>query len=145
MYIQTSVRYDKMHENGFVKRTTDVYLVDALSFTEAEARTIEEVKPFISGEYTVSAAKKTKVAEIFWDESGDRWYQVRVAFITIDEKTGAEKRNVSVIMVQAQSFAHAYENFKAGMTGTMSDYEIVSIAETPILDVFKANTTESDD
>lgn len=137
-WFKTSVRFDKMLENGTVKKVTEPYLVDALSFTEAEARIIEEVTPYISGEFTVSAVKKSKIAEIFWDESGDRWYQVKVAFITIDEKTAAEKRTASVIMVQASDFDNALANFKDGMKGTMADFEIISIAETNIMDVYKA-------
>lgn len=141
-WIKTSVRFDKTMENGAIKRVTEPYLVDALSFTEAEARIIEEVTPFISGEFTVSAVKKSKVSEIFWDESGDRWYQVKSAFITIDEKTGAEKRSNTVFMVQASNFKNAYDNFMQGMKGTIADFEIISITETPIMDVFKAKLTE---
>ncbi len=118
------------------------YLVDALSFTEAEARITEEQKPFISGEFTVSAIKSTKIAEIFWDETGDRWYLVKVAFITIDEKTASEKRSVSQILVQAANFRHALERFEEGMKGTMADYEIVSINETPLMDVYKMKVVD---
>lgn len=141
-WIKTSVRFDKTMENGAIKRVTEPYLVDALSFTEAEARIIEEVTPFISGEFTVSAVKKSKVSEIFWDETGDRWYQVKSAFITINEKTGAEKRSTAVFMVQASDFKGAYENFMQGMKGTMADFEIIGITETPIMDVFKAKLAE---
>lgn len=141
-WIKTSVRFDKTMENGAIKRVTEPYLVDALSFTEAEARIIEEVTPFISGEFTVSAVKKSKVSEIFWDESGDRWYQVKSAFITIDEKTGAEKQSNTVFMVQASDFKNAYDNFMQGMKDTMADFDIISITETPIMDVFKAKLTE---
>jgi len=141
-WIKTSVRFDKTMENGAIKRVTEPYLVDALSFTEAEARIIEEVTPFISGEFTVSAVKKSKVSEIFWDESGDRWYQVKAAFITINEKTGAEKRSKTVFLVQASDFKSAYDNFMQGMKGTMADFEIIGITETAIMDVFKAKLTE---
>ena len=137
-WIKTSVRFDKIMENGAVKKVTEPYLVDALSFTEAEARIIEEVTPFISGDFTVSAVKKSKISEIFRDDMGDKWYLVKVAFITIDEKTAAEKRSVSQILVQANDFANAVENFKDGMKGTLADFEIVSVAETPIIDVFNA-------
>lgn len=141
-WIKTSVRFDKTMENGAIKRVTELYLVDALSFTEAEARIIEEVTPFISGEFTVSAVKKSKVWEIFWDETGDRWYQVKSAFITINEKTGVEKRSIVVFMVQAIDLKNAYDNFMQGMKGTMADFEIVGITETPIMDVFKAKVAE---
>lgn len=141
-WIKTSVRFDKTMENGAIKRVTEPYLVDALSFTEAEARIIEEVTPYISGEFTVSAVNKSKVSEIFWDASGDRWYQVKAAFITINEKTGAEKRSKTVFMVQASDFKSAYDNFMQGMKGTMADFEIIGITETAIMDVFKAKLAE---
>ncbi len=141
-WIKTSVRFDKIMQNGTVKKVTEPYLVDALSFTEAEARIIEKVTPFISGDFTVSAVKKSKISEIFRDNSGDKWYLVKVAFITIDEKTAAEKRSVSQILVQANDFANAVENFKDGMKDTLADFEIVSVAETPIIDVFNAKHSE---
>lgn len=141
-WIKTSVRFDKTMENGAIKKVTEPYLVDALSFTEAEARIIEEVTPYISGEFTVSAVKKSKVSEIFWDETGDRWYQVKSSFITINEKTGAEKRSTAVFMVQASDFKNAYDNFMQGMKGTMADFDIISITETAIMDVFKAKLAE---
>ncbi len=126
-----------MTENGSVKKVTEPYLVDALSFTEAEARIIEEQTPYISGEFSVSAVKRSKISEIFYDETGDKWYLVKVAFITIDEKTGVEKRSISQLLVQAKDFRSAFENFVEGMKSTLADYEIVSINETPIMDVYK--------
>ncbi|MBO4996260.1 MAG: DUF4494 domain-containing protein [Muribaculaceae bacterium] len=137
-WFECKVRYDKMMENGMIKKVNEPYLVDALSFTEAEARIIEEQTPFISGEFSVSAVKRTKISEIFWDDSADKWYLVKVAFITIDEKTAAEKKTTSLILVAGNDFKGAYDNFMEGMKGTMADFDIVSIAETPIMDVYKA-------
>lgn len=136
IWFECKVRYDKMQENGAVKKVNEPYLVDALSFTEAEARIIEEMTPFISGEFTISAVKKTKISEIFWDDTADRYYMVKVNFITVDEKTAVEKKSSSFILVQASDFPGALDNFTAGMKGTMADYEIASITETPIMDVY---------
>lgn len=141
-WFECKVRYDKLQENGAAKKVNEPYLVDALSFTEAEARITEEQRPFISGEFDVSAVKRTKIAEIFFNEAGDRWYMVKVAFITIDEKTAAEKRTASLILVQASTFKEAFENFVKGMEGTMADYEIVSITETPLMDVYKMKVVD---
>ncbi len=141
-YIETKVSYDKILENGVNKRVSEPYLVDALSFTEAEARITEEVSPFISGEFSVSAVKKSNISELFLDSTGDRWYKVKVAFITMDEKSGAEKRKASYILVQASSFKEAYDNFVEGMKGTVADYEIASITETAIMDVYLAKPAE---
>ena len=140
-WFECKVRYDKVQDNGSVKKVNEPYLVDALSFTEAEARIIEEQTPFISGDFSVSAVKRTKISEIFYDEGGDRWYLAKVAFITIDEKSGVEKKTNTFILVQATDFRNAVENFTKGMADTMADYEIVSIAETPLMDVYRAKLT----
>ncbi len=135
-WFECKVRFDKMQENGTVKRVNEPYLVDALSFTEAEARIIEELTPFISGEFSVSAVKRTKITEIFWDETGDRWYMVKVAYLIIDEK-GNEKKSSTFILVQASDFRGAFENFVKNMETGMADYEIQSITETPLMDVYR--------
>lgn len=128
-----------MQENGVIKKVNEPYLVDALTFTEAEARIVEEMKPYISGEYTISSEKKTKISEIFFNDGADRFYLVKVNFITLDENTGIEKKKVSQILVQASDFEDAVDKFKEGMKGSMADYEIGSISETMIMDVFGAN------
>lgn len=142
-WFECKARYDKMMENGVLKKVTEPYMVDALSFTEAEARIIEELTPFVSGEFVVSAVKKTKISEIFWDDSADKWYLVKVAFITIDEKTAVEKKSISQILVAGTDFKGAYDNFMEGMKGTMADFDIVSINETAIMDVYKAKLSNS--
>lgn len=138
-WIETKVKYEKTLENGAKKKVTEPYLVDALSFAEAEARIIEEVTPFIQSDFKVEAVKRTNISEIFSSEevSADKFYKVKSAFITLDEKTGAEKRSNANYLVQAESFENALSNFKAGMKGTIGDFEIVSIAETAIVDVIK--------
>lgn len=138
-WFECKVRYDKMMENGVVKKVNEPYLVDALSFTEAEARIIEEQTPFISGDFSVSAVKRTKISEIFRDDTADKWYLAKVAFITIDEKTAAEKRTVSQILVAGSDFKGAYDNFMDGMKGTLADFELVALTETPLMDVYAAN------
>ena len=82
LWFECKVKYDRMQENGMVKKVNEPYLVDALSFTEAESRIIEEVKPFISGDFSISAVKKTKISEIFFDETADKYYMVKVNFMT---------------------------------------------------------------
>ena len=139
LWFECKVRYDKMMENGMVKKANEPYLVDALTFTEAEARIVEEMKPYISGEYSISSEKKTKISEIFFNQAGDRYYQVKVNFVTLDEKSGTEKKTSTLILVQASDFEDALKQFQQGMKGTMADYEIASIAETMIMDVFPAD------
>lgn len=143
-YFLSTVRYDKVMENGLQKTVNEQYLFDALSFTEAEARTIEELKPYISGEFSIPQIVKPRISELMLseDEAADRFYKVKVAFITLDEKSGAEKKTNSFILVQASDFKNAYDRFVYGMKGTMADYEIVSIVETQILDYYPSKYDE---
>lgn len=134
---ETKIRYDKIQENGAVKKVTEAYLVDALLFTEAEARIIEEMTPYISGDFSVVAIKRTKIAEVFWNSEAEKWWTVKVNFITLDDKTGVEKKSASLILVQADDDASAREKFNEGMRDTMADYEIAGINETNYLEVFK--------
>lgn len=138
LWFESSVAFDKIQENGVVKKVTEKNLFDALSFTEAEARTIKELTPYISGDFSVKAVKKTKISEIFFDDTADKFYLVNVAFITIDEKSGVEKENISQILVQANDFESAVASFKNGMKGTMADWAIKSVAETPYMGVYPA-------
>lgn len=142
MYLfEAKIRYDKMQENGAVKKVTEAYLVDAMSFTEAEARIIEEMKPCISGEFSVVAIKRTKISEIFWNDKAEGWWTVKVNFITLDEKTGVEKKTASLILVQADDSDSARDVFREGMKGTMSDFDIAGINETKYLEVFMHKTS----
>lgn len=143
-WFECKVRYEKTLENGLVKKVTEPYLVDALSFTEAEKRFIEEIGPFMSGDFQVTDIKRAKYAELFEadEEAADRWFKAKVAFITLDEKSGAEKRSNQNMLIQAADLRDAVKRLDKGMEGTMADYVIVSIAETPIMDIFhyKAET-----
>lgn len=146
-WIKTSVRFQKRMENGTSKRVTESYLVDSISFAEAESRIIKEVTPYISGEFSVSAVKKSNVLEIFRNkveyDCEQKWYRAKVAFISLDEKTMSEKRTTAVYMVQAPDFHNALENFVENMKKeTMADFVIVGIEETSILDVFNEKLTE---
>ena len=138
-WFECKVRYDKTMEDGKIKKVTEVYLVDALSFTEAERRFLEEITPFMSGDFEVSDIKKAKIAELAESNDGnaDRWFRCKVAFITLDEKTGAEKRTTQTILVQAIDLRDAVKNLDKLMSGTLGDYVIVSVAESPIIDIFR--------
>ena len=94
-WFECKVSFEKVLENGMQKKVTEPYLVDALSFTEAEARIIEEIRPFISGEFTVTDIKRARLSELFFNENGDRFYKIKVYFITLDEKSGAEKKTAA--------------------------------------------------
>lgn len=140
------IRHEKVMENGMNKKVTEPYLVDALSFTEAEARAIEEVSPFISGEFTIADIKRAHYSELFTSEevSADKWYDCKLEFITLDEKSGAEKKTKTTVLVQAADLRDAMKKLDEGMKGTMADYNAVCIKETAIMDVYPYETKEDD-
>ena len=120
------------------KKVTEPYLVDALSFTEAEARIIEEMTPFISGEFTISDISRANYSELFpsEEEAADRWFKCKLFFITLDEKSGSEKKTSTYVLVQAADTNDAVKKLNDGMKGTLADYQIASVAETAIVDVY---------
>ena len=126
-------------ENGQNKKVTEPYLVDALSHTEAEARITEEMKPYISGEFTIAGIVPAKYSELFFaeDTASDRWFKCKLAFLTLDEKSGSEKRTMTNVLVQAADLRDAVKKLDEGMKGSMADYLILSVAETPIMDVYE--------
>lgn len=137
-WFSAQVRYEKTMENGQTKKVKSMVMVDAMSFTEAECRTIEEMKPFISGEFNVMALKKELIHEVFVSdrEQDDTWFKIRVAFITLDEKTSKEKKTLHNILVQSCSTAEAEKYLHECMKGSMTDYVVKSVTETDIFDVF---------
>ena len=148
-WFECKIRYEKTMEDGMQKKVTEAYVVDALSFSEAEERIIEEMSSYISGEFNVTDIKKAPYGEIFFSdqEMADRWYKAKLQFITLDEKTEKEKRSNVNYLVQAGSFNGAVKNLEEVMGGTMIDYSIVSVNETTLMDVFEhlAQANKQDD
>ena len=138
-WFEVGIRYDKTMEDGTQKKVTEQYTVDALSFSEAEARITEEMSAYISGDFKVVTEKVATYGEIFFSDkdTDDKWYKVKVAFITFDEKTEKEKRQRVTYLVQGNSTATAEKYMHHVMAGTMIDYEILSVSDTKIMDVFR--------
>ena len=138
MFFEVRIRYEKTMENGQNKKVNEPYLVDALSFTEAEARIINEMTPFISGDFKVKAVKEVNFSEIFFpnEELADTYFKARLAYVTLDEHSGKEKKTYTNVLVQAADLRDAVKKLDEDMKGTMADYKIVSIAETKIMDVY---------
>lgn len=140
-YFLAKIRYEKTNDDGLIKKTTESYLVDALSFTECESRIIQEMKSFIAGEFQVSDIKRANYSELFMsdEESADKWYDARLAFITLDERSGKEKRSYNNILVKAADLNDAVVKLNENMKGTLCDYESVKIQETAIMDFYQYN------
>lgn len=137
-WFQCTIKYDKTLENGLVKKVSEPYLVDAISFTEAEKRIIEEIKPFMTGIFEVADIKRAHYAELFEsaDESADRFFKAKLQFITLDEKSGKEKKTSQNILVQAADLRDSIQRLDEGMKTSTIDYTIASVQETPIMDIY---------
>ncbi|WAX17096.1 hypothetical protein PF672P1_00038 [Parabacteroides phage PF672P1] len=135
-WFEVKVKFDKIMEDGKQKKVTELYLFDALSFTEAESLATEELKPLVSGDLFIEDIKRAKLSEVFLNELGDRYYKVTVNFITLDEKSGAEKKTKVPMLVQASSIEEAKTVLDDGMKGTMADYTTSMLKETEIIDVY---------
>ena len=136
-WFECTIKYEKQLEEGKIAKKTERYLVDALTFSEAEARIIKEMKPFISGEFEVANINPQKYSELFWNEKCDKWFKTKVNFIVLDEEKGVEKKVANYMLVQANDLKEARELLVEGMKGSQADWEIASISETKILDVYK--------
>ena len=138
-WFECKIRYEKIMEDGLPKKINDVYVVDALSFSEAEERIIEEMSSYISGEIEIVDVKIAPYREIFFadDNLADQWFKAKLSFITIDERTDKEKRTSMMCLVNADNISSAINNIGEVMSGTMIDYITTSISATKIFDVFE--------
>ena len=139
MWFECKIRYEKVMEDGLPKKINEVYVVDALSFSEAEERIIEEISSYISGEIEIMDVKIAPYREVFFadDNLADQWFKAKLSFITIDERTNKEKRTSTMYLVNAGNISSAINNIDKVMSGTMIDYVTTSISATKIFDVFE--------
>lgn len=135
-WYECKVKYRKMSDTGAQKITTEPYLVDAISYTEAETRINEEMKAYISDEFKITNIKVANFAEIHPFENTDRWFKSKVSLIAFDEESGKERKTNMYLLVQANDVKEAYDNTVAVMKDTMGEYTIPAITESPIMDVF---------
>lgn len=135
-YFIAVVKYDKIRENGAVRRVSEQYLCNALSCTEAEAIVTENLRPYISGDFLTTSVKASKITDVIGDTDCGRFYLAKVAFITVDERTAAEKRTVVPQLIGADNFNNAYNDLRHEIDKSVADIEIVSLAETQIKDYY---------
>ena len=136
-WFECKIKYEKTAEEGKIVKVGESYLVDAMTFAEAEERINKEMEPFISGEFSVATIRKARINEMFENETGDKWYRCKVFFITLDEEKGIEKKVATTMMVQANNIKEAWDGLQEGMKGSMADYTVAAITETTIMDIYK--------
>lgn len=144
-WFECKVSYERQADSVGMKKVSESYLVDALSFTEAEKRIIKEVRPFVSvGELEVVNIRRARIAELFLNEEAedDRYFRAKVNFITVDEKSGSEKKTSATMIVKSDSLPNAVTELKAQLDSQMASYEIAAVTDTQILDVFQYEAPE---
>lgn len=144
-WYECKVKYRKTDDTGVQKVTTEPYLVDALSYTEAESRINEEMSAYISEEFKITNIKVANYSEIHPFENSDRWFKSKVSLLAYDEESGKERKTNMYILLQANDVKEAFDNTTAVMKGTMGDYSIPAITESPIMDVFPYFSGEEGD
>lgn len=144
IWYECKVKYRKTHETGEQKVTTDTYLLDAVSYTEAEARITEEMKAYTNEDFRIMNIKVANFSEVHPFENSDRWFKAKVSLVALDEESGKERKTNMYLLVQANDVKEAFENTTTAMADTMGDYSIPAITESPILDVFPYFTGEEE-
>ena len=139
IWFECKVRYTKTMEDGTQKKVTETYVVDALSFSEAESRIMEEMSHFVSGELEIANLNIATYKEVFFadDDVSDKWFKAKLAYITIDEKTGKEKKTTVYHLINAANINSALKSIDEIMGNTMIDYQTCNLTETKIIDVFE--------
>ena len=143
-FFEVKIQYQKMQEDGKEKKVTEQYVVEALSFTEAESRIVVEMLPYTDGDLDVVSEKIAPFNEILLSDNStdDKWFVSKVSFITIDEKTAKEKKQTFRYLVQARTSEIALDYTKTMLNQCLSDYSIDSVQDTPTLNVFLHERTE---
>lgn len=141
-WFTVKLKYAKQMEDGSIKRVTEAYLFDSASFTEAEARAMEDVAMAIKGEVTVTNIAKTDLADVIHFGDCDTWYKVKVSFISYDENSEKEKRQASSVLVNAPDLMEAIKRTDDHFKDSMSSYEILAAAISPIVEIYAYDDSE---
>lgn len=136
-YFECKAKYRKTTDAGLQKIVTEPYLVNAISFTEAESRINEELVKYISEEFKVTNIKPSNYSEIHTFENADSWFKSKVVLLVYDEETGKERKSNMYLLIQANDVENAYTNTILAMKNTMGEYYIPSVSETAIIEVFE--------
>lgn len=135
-WFEVKVKYVKVDDDGREKKLSEVYLLDAVTFTDAETRIIKQLETMVRGEFIVDNIKKSNIVEIFPNESGEWWYKAKIAIVTIDEEKGKEKKINNYFLVAADDLKQALQRLEEGLSYILVPYQTTSLAICNIVDVF---------
>lgn len=138
-WFEVTIAFDKVMENGETKKVAEVVTINAMSFTEAEAKALEEYAGFTTGDLDVTAIKIAKYGSVFIPQdytTTPTYYTTKLAFITIDEKTAKEKRSNVQYLVGATNLEDARKTIENVMKSSMMDYVFVGVTESKVIEVY---------
>ncbi|MGB3850738.1 MAG: DUF4494 domain-containing protein [Tunicatimonas sp.] len=136
------VKYQKQDEKGRAKNVSEQYLVDALSFTEAEARIYEKLGSVISGEFFINNISKSNLTDVFYYEDADVWYKCKMTYALEVEGSGKEKKVVNYVLLTAANAKQAYERVYESLNNMLVEFQVPDVVESPIVEVFPADREE---
>jgi len=125
----------RQQEDGTLKRVTETYIIDALSFSEAEARYNKKIGAEIPGEFNIVAIKIKSIADVFKYEDSEEWYEAKVKFVSIDTDSGKEKKVSNTMIVTASTVKEAYERIKGSLSDMTIGFTITDTKQTSIMEV----------
>ncbi len=135
LFYEVKVNYQRQTGEDNPKNVKETYLVEGLNCADVENRLMEDIKPLIFGDCETPSCKKVQFYDLIENPEGDRWFKARVEMITVEDD-GKEKRKAVSIFVQATTIDVALDNLRKYLETL--DCEIVSIARSPILEVYRA-------
>ena len=135
-WYECKVKYLKIDQGGFERKVNDNYLLDAISFTDAEARIFHQMNQITNGEFQVMNIKKSNITEVIPSETGEWWYKAKISLITIDEEGGKEKKVNNYILVMADDINHALKRLEEGLSYMLVPYVATSVQLSTIAEVF---------
>ncbi len=130
------VKYHQIDDNGKEVKTMGIFLVDGLSYSDAETRIYTEMENTIRGAFKIINLTKSNYTEIINGEDTYQWYKIKLSCITFDEETGKEKKSNYYYLVSASSCKEAIDNLENNIKNRISDYVISTVSVTNIIDVF---------
>jgi hypothetical protein len=144
-WYECRVKYLKIDQGGYERKINDNYLLDAVSFTDAEARIFQKMQEITSAEFQVMNIKKSNITEVIPSENGEWWYKAKISIITIDEEAGKEKKVNQYILIMANDIYHALKRLDEGLSYMLVPYVATSVQLSNIADVFPYDDPELQD
>ena len=137
-WFECKVTYERAGEKGLNTKVNEVYLVQGFTFTEIEKRLTKELQPQVTGEFNINKIERTKYNELVDSnsETADKWFKCKISIITVDEVSAKEKKTSVVILVKADDVSGAVKNLTKHMEDSVMDYDLVSVNESAIVDIF---------